>query len=66
MSLFKIIPKNGESFNIEARDFFELEAGYTIFQTGHLKEYAVETNKIERIEDITGNSGQFAPLQISP
>jgi hypothetical protein len=66
MPLYKITPKKGDSFTITAEDYFPLDAGYTIFRTGHLKEYAVETSKIDKIEWVTGNSGQFAPRQISP
>jgi high-affinity K+ transport system ATPase subunit B len=65
MALFKVILKKGDSVSIEARDYFPLD-GYTIFQTGEIKEIAIETKFIDGIEDITGNSGQFLPRQILP
>lgn len=61
MALFKVILKEGESISIKAKDYFEL-SGYTIFQTGEIKEVAIENKHIERIEDITNVQSTFTPF----
>lgn len=67
MALFKITLKEGKTDPVVARDYCE-RADYTIFQTDQIKDVAIETRLIERIEDITNNPPRetFTPFAVDP
>lgn len=63
MALFKIVLNEGEPISIRAKGHFEL-SGYTIFQTGEIKDVAIETKLIKEIQDITNVQSTFTPFVV--